>query len=169
MSYFRTFAVCLALAFALPACSSLSANVAQDVLAVQTPAPTTPIAAATPAAPSVVASVVTDLESASFNLDSAVGVGALSATDPAPACLHSVLTQLNIGGAPAQSFVPRNDGLVSLAAIAYIRAQQLKTLQSTGLTVSPACQAIVGKLVLDNMSLANKGLSLGLAPTISTP
>lgn len=102
--------------------------------------------------------VATDLQSAAFNLDEAVRVGALAANDPAPACLHGALKQLGLEGdqAKAESFVPRRDGLVSEGAVLYVRAQQLKKLQGAGVTVPVGCEALIGRIVLDNAAAVVK-------------
>lgn len=97
--------------------------------------------------------IVTDLQSAAYNLDNAVAVGALSKDDPAPACLHSVLQQADIetpaGAAPAASFTPKNDGVASLGAIAYIQIQQAKAAAGQGISVALPCKALLGQFVID--------------------
>ena len=95
-----------------------------------------------------------DLIAAAYNLDNAVLVGALSDKDPAPACIHGVLQQAGIevppGSTPPGSFEPKNDGLVSLGSIAYIKAQQLKGLK--GVTVPVDCKALIGTFVIDGLT-----------------
>jgi hypothetical protein len=105
--------------------------------------------------------IVTDLQSAAFNLDSAVTVGALSVDDPAPKCLHDLLVKAGIempaGQAPAKSFIPKHDGVASAGAIAYIIAQQLK--QGAGVpVVSSNCEALVGRVVIDGVEAAKKAV-----------
>jgi hypothetical protein len=90
-----------------------------------------------------------DFQSAAWNLDQAVSVGALAADDPAPACLHAILTDLGMEGPPPPSFTPRNDGLVSAGSILYIRAQQLKKIQGGGITVPVSCEAVIGRFTMD--------------------
>ena len=112
----------------------------------------TPTGAALPI-PITNPTIVTDLQSAAYNLDAAVAIGALPANDPAPVCLHTVLQQAGIevpvGTAPTKSFVPKNDGLASLGAIAYIQIQQAKIMSGQSITVSQSCKAILGQFVID--------------------
>ena len=100
--------------------------------------------------------VVKGLQDAAFNLDSAVKVGALSADDPAPACLHAVLTKLGADPAnpvpPGASFAPRVSDLISAGSVAYIRLQQLKKAQGAGIAVPVPCEAIIGRLLIDTAS-----------------
>lgn len=104
--------------------------------------------------------IATDLQSASYNLDQAVTVGALSKDDPAPKCLHGVLQQAGLestpGAAQAQSFVPKNDGVASLGSIAYIQVQQAKQLTGRGVTVPVDCKALLGQFVIDGLTTASK-------------
>lgn len=104
--------------------------------------------------------IVTDLQSAAFNLDSAVAVGALPADDPAPKCIHDVLVKGGIevpaGTKPAASFAPKNDGVASAGAIAYIIAQQAKQIARQGVAVDPSCEALLGRIVIDGVKAFNK-------------
>lgn len=97
--------------------------------------------------------IVTDLQSAAYNLDNAVAVGALAADDPAPKCLHDVLVKSGIealpGVEPAKSFAPKHDGVASAGAIAYIITQQAKQISKNGVPVDPSCEALVGRIVID--------------------
>ncbi len=98
--------------------------------------------------------VAQGLLDATFNLDSAVKVGALDATDPAPPCFHSVLQQLGIDPAmptqgPDTSFTPRRSDLISEGSILYIRARQLQKLQGAGIQTPPACKALIGQFLID--------------------
>lgn len=154
----------LALVATLSACGGkISSNIVTD--AVQAQASTAPVSAnATQATTSP--KIVTDLQSAEFNLDNAVTVGALSANDPAPACLHNALTQLGIEpGTTAStppSFQPKNDGFFSAAAILYIRAAQVKKLTGgNSIQVPVSCKALIGQIVMDAIAAGNKvgGLS----------
>jgi hypothetical protein len=108
--------------------------------------------------------IVTDLQSAAFNLDSAVTVGALAQDDPAPKCLHDVLVKAGIevpaGTEPVKSFVPRKDGVASAGAIAYILAQQAKQIAKSGVAVDPSCEALVGRVVIDGAKTINKAVPL---------
>lgn len=106
--------------------------------------------------------VVTDLQSAAFNLDNAVTVGALAADDPAPKCIHDVLVKAGIeippGATPAKTFVPKKDGVASAGAIAYIIAQQAKAIARNPLVVDPSCEALLGRVVMDGASAMNKAV-----------
>jgi len=120
-------------------------------------------AAGTPVQPSPLAGlasgqIAVDLQSAAFNLDNAIAIGALPANDPADKCIHGVLQQAGIevppGGVPAKTFVPKNDGVVSLGAVAYIMAQQAKL--APGITVPMDCKTLIGTFVIDGFGAANK-------------
>jgi hypothetical protein len=104
--------------------------------------------------------IVTDLQSAAYNLDQAVVVGALTADDPGPKCVHDFLVKAGVeapaGGAVPGSFTPKHDGLASAGAIAYILAQQAK--HATGQPVSANCEALVGRIVLDGANAARKSV-----------
>lgn len=162
----------LGLALVLGACTnSISSNPLKDLVdAGQPPATTTAPIAGTPAPAPAANVIVTDIQSASFDLDQAVAVGALTADDPAPKCLHGVMTQLGIDPAnpPAAnaSFTPKNDGLVSAGAILYIRAQQIKRAGGA-ITVPVDCKSLIGQLVIDAGSAQAKALpGGGLLPTL---
>lgn len=107
--------------------------------------------------------VVTDLQSASYNLDSAVAVGALPKNDPAPACLHAVLVKAGIeilpGTTAPASFQPKYDGVASAGAVAYILAQQAKNAKTV--PVDPNCEALVGRVVIDGVKAA-KGAAVSV-------
>lgn len=104
--------------------------------------------------------IVTDLQSATYNLDQAVAVGALTADDPAPKCLHDVLVKAGIevpaGAPPVKSFVPKYDGAASAGAVAYILAQQAKATLGKGITVDVSCEALLGRVVIDGANNAAK-------------
>jgi len=105
--------------------------------------------------------VAQGLINAAFDLDSAVQVGALSPTDPAPACVHSILLQAgleNPAGASVtpQSFVPKISDAISAAAVLYIRAQQVAALTNGGLTPSPTCDQLIGSIVREAVTQFNK-------------
>jgi hypothetical protein len=108
--------------------------------------------------------VVTDLQSAAYNLDSAVLVGALAPDDPAPACLHAVLVKAGIeipaGTTAPKSFQPKYDGAASAGAVAYILAQQAKNAKSVA-KVDPSCEALVGRVVIDGVKAA-KGAAVSI-------
>lgn len=137
---------------------------------VETPAPGTsslPIPITNP-------TIVTDLQSAAYNLDNAVAIGALPADDPAPACLHDILRQGGVevpaGQVPAKSFAPKNDGLASLGSIAYIQIQQAKAMSgNSGITVAVSCKALLGTFVIDGMTAVAKVGARFLPLPISLP
>ena len=118
---------------------------------------------AAPPIPIKNATIVTDLQSAAYNLDNAIAVGALPAGDPAAACIHGVLIEAGIeippGATAAKSFAPKNDGLVSLGAINYILIQQKNA--SPGVVVPQTCKTVIGQFVIDGMAMVNK-LGAGL-------
>lgn len=113
--------------------------------------------------------LASDLKDAAFNLDNAQRVGALAADDPAPKCLHELLVQAGLevpaGAAPVEAFDPKRTGIVSEATIVYIRAQQAKVLAAMRLQNNPACESLVGKIVIDGTKTVNKSL-LGAIPGI---
>lgn len=118
--------------------------------------------------------VETDLLSAEWNLDQAILIGALPKDDPADACLHSSLTLIGIEPSPDGStapppptFTPKNDGLVSLGAIAYVRLQQAKKLTGGGsIQVPQGCKTIIGQFVLDAGAAGVKAFpGAGILPT----
>lgn len=102
--------------------------------------------------------VGTDLLSAAYNLDNAIKIGVLPANDPAAGCVHDVLKKAGIetdpNEAPPASFMPKSDGVASVGAIAYIRAQQLRDLK--GIDVSIECKALIGTFVVDGLHDARK-------------
>lgn len=105
--------------------------------------------------------IAKDLLSAADNLDQAVVIGALSADDPAPKCLHSILQRSGLElppGATNRSFTPKNDGVASAGAIAYIVAQQLKNVKSA--PVDTNCEALLGRVVLDGVNSAKQAVPL---------
>ena len=133
------------LAISLAACAStpqLIVGTGTDASGQTTQAPPIPIQNKT---------LITDLQSAAYNLDNAVAVGALPANDPAARCIHGVLQEAGIeippGGTAAKSFAPKNDGLVSLGAIAYIITQQKNT--APGVVVPADCKTTIGQFVID--------------------
>lgn len=109
--------------------------------------------------------VVAGLLDATFNLDSAVKVGALDATDPAPKCFHGVLTQLGVDPAnpvpPGQSFTPKVSDLISAGSVLYIRARQLQKAQGQGVSVPAGCKELIAQFLLDAAAAGVKGLPGG--------
>src|SRR5207302_4456941 len=121
------------------------------------------VAAGAPVQPSPLAGlasgqIAVDQQSAAFTLDTAIAIGALPANDPADKCIHEVLQQAGIevppGGVPAKTFVPKNDGAISLGTIAYISVQQSKL--APGLSVPQDCKTIIGQFVVDGFGALNK-------------
>jgi hypothetical protein len=120
-------------------CSSISANLAVDAGAGSGP---------------LGKAIQQGLLDATFNLDSAVKVGALDAIDPAPPCFHGVLQQLGIDPSlptqgPGTSFTPKVSDLISAGSVLYIRAQQLRKLQGAGVQTPVACKALIGQFLID--------------------
>lgn len=113
--------------------------------------------------------VQSDLAATQYNLAQAVSVGALSANDPAPACVNQAVATLGLG-ATGKSFTPQLAGVVSAASIAYIRAQQVKALAGSGtLQVPPACLQILGQMQLDALAAAIRAApGGGLLPLLNT-
>ncbi len=85
-----------------------------------------------------------DLVATALNLDQAVAVGALSADDPAPICLHDLLARTGQG---QDTFKPQISGLISAGSIGYIKAQQLKNRGE----LSVACKAIIGDILVGRL------------------
>lgn len=92
-----------------------------------------------------------------FNLDSAIGIGVLPASDPADACVHQVNTQIGIEPTPAgvtppappQSFQPKVTDLISGGSVLYILAAQAKAaVASGGISVPVSCEALIGQFVI---------------------
>lgn len=101
--------------------------------------------------------LATDLTATAFNLNSAVKVGALPATDPATGCVNSALAQFGLTAPAGPSFVPENVGPISAGSIVYIRAQQLKAAAGTLSGDLPVpCEALIGKLVVDGIKAGNQ-------------
>lgn len=94
--------------------------------------------------------VKTDLADATANLNNAVKLGLLPATDPAVTCLNAISAQ----AAAQVSFTPQVNGLISAGSVAYIAAQ----LAKQGVQIDPACEALVGRVVLDGASAGAKAL-----------
>lgn len=138
----------LVLILALAGCTTISANPLQDL-------PKTHLGGV----------VIQGLQDASFNLDSAVTVGALTAADPAPPCFHAVLTRLGADPAnpapPGASFTPKVSDLISAGSVLYIRAQQLKQAQGTGITVPSSCKLLITDFLLDAAGAGVSGLPGG--------
>jgi len=106
--------------------------------------------------------IITDLQSATENLDDAVRIGALPADDPAPKCLHDLLQRAGIearpGAAPIQSFEPKNDGIASLGSIVYIQVQQAKAIAGQITPPSRDCTSLIGTFVIDGATALSKTL-----------
>lgn len=108
--------------------------------------------------------IVTDLQSAAYNLDNAVEVGALSADDPAPKCIHDVLVKAGIeippGAVAPKTFAPKHDGVASAGAIAYILAQQAKQIAKSKVAVDVSCEALLGRVVIDGATTLRKSVPI---------
>ena len=154
----------IALATALAACGN-PAPISQNP--VQSAA--NAITVALPGTATTQATVTQGLTDAKWNLDQAIAIGVLPASDPADACLGGVLTQLGVGGATPKSFTPRESDLISTGSVLYIQIQQAKQLRAGGLAVPPGCQGLIGMFVIDAASVGIKGLpGGGLLPTLTT-
>jgi len=88
--------------------------------------------------------IESDLTATALNLDQAVAVGALPADDPAPACLHDLLSRTGVG---QETFRPQIAGLISAQSILYIKAQQIKNRGE----LSTACKAIIGDILVGRL------------------
>lgn len=108
--------------------------------------------------------VTTGILNAQYNLNEAVTVGALSATDPAPGCLNQAVGVMGLGATAGASFVPKVTDAISLASVGYIYLAQVKQLTGGSITVPTNCLAVIGQMVLDLQSGLNKGIiSAGVA------
>lgn len=96
--------------------------------------------------------VKNDLASATSNVNNAVKLGLLPADDPAVTCLNAVAAK----AAADVSFTPEVNGLISAGSVAYIAAQ----LAKKGVNIDPACEALVGRVVIDGTKAAAKALPL---------
>lgn len=134
---------------------------------VVTPSPAAPAPLLTPGP-----ILAKDLVSATYNLDEAVKIGALSATDPAVGCMHDVLRQagLDSNGAPAverQSFVPKKDGAVSVGTTLYIIAAQARQAAAQRFELAPECLQIVGRIHVDALKLTARAGAAALPSAIA--
>ena len=166
----RLLAACGTLAL-LAACSNPAPISSNPVTTV-----TNIVSQANPGAGASAQAIQTQLLNAEWNLDQAVTIGILTATDPVDQCVHQVNTQLGIepvapGGTaptPAAQFTPRMTGLLDSGAVAYILAQQAQKLTGGGITVPTGCKAIIGDLVIKGGTGAIKLLPGGsLLPTLN--
>ena len=112
--------------------------------------------------------VVIGLQNAAWNLDQAIAIKVLPATDPADACLHSALQTIgaDVGQAPIPSsqFTPRVTDLISAGSVAYILAQQAKQLAGNAGSLIPAsCEQLVGHFVLAGVNAPANAVISGLA------
>jgi hypothetical protein len=149
--------LCLGLGACVPAPNGqlqpapISGNIVQDVNSILTQ--------------QIRTQVVQDAKDAESNLTQAMTVGALPANDPALGCVQQANALLGVDN-PAPSFTPAISGLESFASAAYIRAQQVKSI-SGSLQLPPGCEAIIGRMNLDAIAQALKGLPDGsLIPTV---
>lgn len=109
--------------------------------------------------------VVTGLQNAAFNLDSAVQIGVLPMNDPADGCVHGALQLIGqdvvLGPmgenpvtpvTPTKQFTPKVTDLLSGGSVAYILAQQAKQIAGGGVTVPASCEQLVGHFVLTGVN-----------------
>jgi hypothetical protein len=122
--------------------------------------------------------IASDFTATAGNLNCAVAIGILPATDPAVGCVNSALAAFNLPAvscvngvptvaaasttSPAASFTATNAGLVSGGSIAYIKLAQAQAVQPV--TVSAACKQLLGQLQVDG--LAATANPLGTVETI---
>lgn len=147
------------LLLALASCAiPISSNIASDVIS--------GAVSVSPDAAAAAKLLTTDLQDASFNLNSAVAVGALAKDDPAPPCLDALVGQI-IPPNPGPSFTPKVGGLVSLGSVLYIRAKQAQGLANGGIAMPVSCKSLVGDFVIQALAQAKNQLpGGGLLPTI---
>lgn len=102
--------------------------------------------------------IVTDLEATAANLNQAVAIGVLPATDPAVGCINDVLIKTGItvapNSTPAQTFTATNSGIVSAGSIAYIKIQLAKQLSNHPVVISPECKQLLGQMQIDGLATA---------------
>jgi len=113
-----------------------------------------------------------------YNLNQAVTIGVLPATDLVVGCVNDELTKLGFDpatGAPlpgpaVKSFVPKIGGVGSFASVAYIDIHQFQ--QAGGLSIpdpSPACLAVIGWIHFQALKAAAQGgISLVAGPGLSS-
>lgn len=91
------------------------------------------------------------LREAKFNLENGVAIGVLPADDPALPCITGVMKTLGIDQpeGTVKSFDPKTDELLGKATVLYIRARQAQSLAGQGINVSPGCEQLIGKILID--------------------
>jgi hypothetical protein len=124
-----------------------------------------------PQAPAIASNktVVSDFTDAAGNLNCAVAIGILPATDPAVVCSNAALAAFNlpavtcVTGVPTvtppsppvagavTSFKATNGGMISAGTIAYIKLAQAK---APPITVSASCEQVLGKLQVMGLTAA---------------
>jgi hypothetical protein len=115
--------------------------------------------------------VITGLQGAAWNLDQAIAIKVLPATDPADLCVHQALQAIgqDVGQTPTPvaQFVPKITDLLSAGSVAYILAYQAKQLAGNGgLTVPVSCQQIVGEFVLKGINAPANTIISGLTANL---
>lgn len=91
-----------------------------------------------------------DILAADNNLNQAVTVGALAASDPAPPCMNAVVSLLGLSGPGSALYTPEINGPVSLGSVIYIRTQQVLAFGGQGASAVPvSCEALLGQIVID--------------------
>ena len=99
------------------------------------------------------------LADADYNLQGAIGIGALPKTDPLAACIHPLIPPAPVAGAaPPASFTPRTGNLEADASILYIRAQQAKAAAGVAVANLSNCDALIGAFVRTTVTAGVKTL-----------
>ena len=110
--------------------------------------------------------VTQGLIDSAWNLDQAIGIGVLPASDPAAACLHATIATMGLDATvPTATFRPRVTDLISAGSVAYILARQAQV----PVVVSPGCKALIGQIVLDAGQMGARSLPsflTGIAPRV---
>jgi hypothetical protein len=127
-------------------------------------------------APRPASGLVLDAQDAMWDLDQAIIIGDLSADDNADKCLHTVLGKYGLDptvttppvvtSATPKSFVPRKGGVLSLGAIAYIKAEQIKNSGPPVIKLPESCGAVVFNLFTFGLQQMASTLPLGLGKNV---
>lgn len=112
--------------------------------------------------------IVSDFTATAGNLNCAVQIGLLPATDPAVTCANAALAAFGLPavscatgvpvvaaaptGTSAPSFTATNAGLVSAGSIAYIKLAQAANAKP--FTVDPSCETVLGKMQVMGLAAA---------------
>ena len=106
--------------------------------------------------------IVNDFKATASNLNQAVAIGVLPASDPAVGCINDALVATGITPPPAPvlpagqvapptSFQAVNAGAISAGSIAYIRLHQAK---AAPIVVSVNCKTLLGQFQIDGLTAA---------------